>query len=136
MRCDELCQTAVALLKGSELGQSAKIIRSMPDVKLTVIKEQPVIALGIEKTELSPVGIGEENYVGEVVLNLNIYVPYRLKSALACALLSETLGVLAAMNIKKIAADGIFGDKQLSCYVLKTKLSFFDEYENGGDGGE
>lgn len=136
MRPELLQKRAVELLKSGSLLEDVKVINSMPDIRLTVVKQCPVIAVGIDSARLYPIGIGEEDYLGDVALYMYIFIPYAFKSALASDILSRALSVLNCMNISSVSADKITSDKQTSCYVLRACIRFNNAYEMGGDGGE
>ncbi len=136
MMLESLIDNLKNVIKQNPFFESIGVIHAFPAaIKPTRLKNE-MIALGIEKIELSSCEIDSSTRAGEISVFADIFVPFRYGGARAGLVFDKLCRCFFDYNVLSIAASRLAVDEAAGAYVLKCVFTFKDKVDFGGEADE
>lgn len=113
--------------------ENVKIIKAYPFSDKPTRITKAYIAVGIKEIRLEPYQIDYPDKTGELIISADLFCPLKWDSSELIRLFSKLCAAVEKYNITSIKAGEITADTNTQAYRLKTAITFYNEFDFGGD---
>ncbi len=113
--------------------ENVKIIKAYPFSDKPTRITKAYIAVGIKEIRLEPYQIDYPDKTGELIISADLFCPLKWDSGELIRLFSKLCAAVEKYNITSIKAGEITADTNTQAYRLKTAITFYNEFDFGGD---
>lgn len=113
--------------------ENVKIIKAYPFSDKPTRITKAYIAVGIKEIRLEPYQIDYPDKTGELIISADLFCPLKWDSSEIIRLFSKLCAAVEKYNITSIKAGEITADTNTQAYRLKTAITFYNEFDFGGD---
>lgn len=113
--------------------ENVKIIKAYPFSDKPTRITKAYIAVGIKEIRLEPYQIDYPDKTGELIISADLFCPLKWDSSELIRLFSKLCAAVERYNITSIKAGEITADTNTQAYRLKTAITFYNEFDFGGD---
>lgn len=113
--------------------ENVKIIKAYPFSDKPTRITKAYIAVGIKEIKLEPYQIDYPDKTGELIISADLFCPLKWDSGGLIRLFSKLCAAVEKYNITSIKAGEITADTNTQAYRLKTAITFYNEFDFGGD---
>lgn len=113
--------------------ENIKIIKAYPFSDKPTRITKAYIAVGIKEIRLEPYQIDYPDKTGELIISADLFCPLKWDSSELIRLFSKLCAAVEKYNITSIKAGEITADTNTQAYRLKTAITFYNEFDFGGD---
>lgn len=113
--------------------ENVKIIKAYPFSDKPTRITKAYIAVGIKEIRLEPYQIDYPDKTGELIISADLFCPLKWDSSELIRLFSKLCDAVEKYNITSIKAGEITADTNTQAYRLKTAITFYNEFDFGGD---
>lgn len=113
--------------------ENVKIIKAYPFSDKPTRITKAYIAVGIKEIKLEPYQIDYPDKTGELIISADLFCPLKWDSSELIKLFSKLCAAVEKYNITSIKAGEITADTNTQAYRLKTAITFYNEFDFGGD---
>lgn len=121
------------LMNSIDDAENVKIIKAYPFSDKPTRITKAYIAVGIKEIRLEPYQIDYPDKTGELIISADLFCPLKWDSSELIRLFSKLCAAVEKYNITSIKAGEITADTNTQAYRLKTAITFYNEFDLGGD---
>lgn len=136
MICNSLIDDLKRAIKENRFFEKIDVIYAFPaGIKPTRLKNE-MIALGIEKIELSSCEIDSSARSGNISVFADVFIPLKYGGERAGLIFDKLCRCFFEYNVLSITASRLAVDEAAGAYVFKCMFTFKDKVDFGGESDE
>lgn len=113
--------------------ENTRIIKAYPNNNKPTKITKAYIAIGIKEIKLMPYQLDYPDKAGELTMSADLFCPLNWDSNELTKLFSKLCTAVEKFNITSISTEEVTADMTTQAYMLKTTITFYNEFDFGGD---
>lgn len=130
---ENIIDTLIENLKKDNGFENVKLIKAYPNYDKPTRLSRIYIAMGIMEMNLAPYQMDYPAQAGELTIFADLYCPLKWDSGELTKLFSKLCNAVKGYNPTSIRAEKITADAVTQSYQLKTAITFYNEFDLGGE---